>query len=88
MYLDGGQKRTLIRSQRIRIKVETAATLYYYDVYEFVTSLLAYSGIFLIMMIPFQLIIVYWLRKHYIQDIMIHQNNNDYKKIQQHINPV
>ena len=88
LYFDEGQKRTLIRSQRIRIKVETSAILYDYDFYQFVTSLSAYIGVFLIMMIPFQLIIIYWLRKHYIQNIIIHQNNNDYKEIQQHISLV
>ena len=73
LYFENGTKRTFIRSHRIRFKVDVSATLYRYDLYEFVTSLSAYSGLFFMISIPFHMGVTYWLRDYHIQDnIKIH----------------
>ena len=71
---EDGKKRTTIRSFRMRFLVKVSASLSQYNFYNFVTSLSAYSGIFALMLIPFQMIIVRWLKKFNIEEIINYPN--------------
>ena len=42
-YSDGRRTRTLIKSHRIRFKVETKANLYEVDIFKLITSMSAYN---------------------------------------------
>ena len=67
-YYKNGQKRTTIRSHRLRFQVKVTGSISQYDFYNFITVLSAYSGIFALLLIPFQMAIVHRLKKYHIED--------------------
>ena len=72
VYSDWGTRRTLIKSHRIVFKVETKATLYQVDCFNFIRNISAFSGLFFLISIPFRMIINYiWLKGIQIVDVII-----------------
>lgn len=64
-YSDGGRKRTLIKSHRMRFKVETKVNLFEVDIFKLITSMSAYSGLFFLIMIPFRIMVNHiWLERN------------------------
>ena len=72
IYSLWGTRRTLIKSHRIIFKVQTKATLYQVDFFNFITNISAFSGLFFLILIPFRMIINYiWLKGIQIVDVII-----------------